>query len=134
MATICNVTGCFRTAKGTPRCGAHERSYQRERNASRGHYKKGWAARSRQLRQAYVATHGRYVEVETPAGAQRRLVVPCPGFEVPEHLVSPEALTVDHVRPRDSTPTAELRVLCRSCNSRKGATVDRAQLKDSERP
>jgi len=51
----------------------------------------------------------------------------CPGFERPEHEVPRSELTVDHIKPKSVDPGRRmspdnLRVLCHSCNSRRGHT------------
>jgi 5-methylcytosine-specific restriction endonuclease McrA len=50
----------------------------------------------------------------------------CPGYGVPPHVVFPSELTADDVVPiaRGGDPMQPLRVLCRSCNSRRGARPD----------
>lgn len=47
----------------------------------------------------------------------------CPGWGVEPHEVAPEDLTADDVVPiaRGGDPMQEMRILCRSCNSRRGA-------------
>lgn len=53
----------------------------------------------------------------------------CPGYRVDPHPVPPGQLTGDHVIPRTVRPDLALdpdnyAVLCKICNSRKGARVD----------
>jgi 5-methylcytosine-specific restriction protein A len=47
----------------------------------------------------------------------------CPGWRVQMHEVSPAQLTADHIVPiaAGGDPHGPLQILCRSCNSRKGA-------------
>lgn len=47
----------------------------------------------------------------------------CPGWRTAPHTVDPAALTADHLMPvaAGGAQHGELQVLCRSCNSRRGA-------------
>lgn len=47
----------------------------------------------------------------------------CPGWDRPGHEVAPEDLTADDPTPiaRGGDPMQPLKILCRSCNGRKGA-------------
>jgi 5-methylcytosine-specific restriction protein A len=49
----------------------------------------------------------------------------CPGWHRDMHEVTPEQLTADHVVPvaAGGHPHGPLQVLCRSCNSSKGARI-----------
>lgn len=64
-------------------------------------------ARNKAAVQAWVEVHG-YV---------------CPGYKCPPH--ESDDLTADHVVPLflGGDPNGELRVLCRGCNSRRGAEM-----------
>ena len=52
----------------------------------------------------------------------------CPGWGVPPHEVAPEDLTADDVVPiaKGGDPLQPMRILCRSCNSRRGSRSDPA--------
>jgi len=54
----------------------------------------------------------------------------CPGYERPAHEA--RDLTADHVQPvaRGGSETGEIRVMCRSCNSARGARVEGEGLLD----
>jgi 5-methylcytosine-specific restriction enzyme A len=58
----------------------------------------------------------------------------CPGYGVPQH--PSRDLTADHVVPvaKGGHEEGELRVLCRSCNSRRGAGPTRAASSNHPRP
>jgi 5-methylcytosine-specific restriction endonuclease McrA len=49
----------------------------------------------------------------------------CPGYRRSAHLVSPDTLTFDHLKPiaLGGQDADGYRVLCRSCNSRHGAIL-----------
>jgi hypothetical protein len=67
------------------------------------------AARERKRRQTLIAEH------------VRQYGWVCPGFERPPH--PSHDLTCDHLvaQARGAAPESEIRVLCRSCNGRRGA-------------
>jgi len=91
---------------GTPtaatRCVACESTYQRKRNARRAHYRGQWTTIARLAVAAHRAEYGDW----------------CPGWQCPPHPATD--LTADHVEPRSLA--RGVRVLCRSCNARRGAT------------
>lgn len=97
----CIEPGCFRLCAGT-RCDEHERKRQRNRNASRTHYRGGWEKFARQTIDAHVFANG-------PV---------CAGWKREPHTVTRADLTLDHIDPRSAA--AGFQVLCRSCNSSKG--------------
>jgi 5-methylcytosine-specific restriction protein A len=92
--------GCGTPTRNGTRCPACERA----RNVARGSahqrgYTHQWAKDARAAIARYRATHGDV----------------CPAWDREPHLIAPHLWTCDH----DVGP------LCRACNSRKGATVDR---------
>lgn len=99
MRRPCIESGCPNTTTGA-RCPIHEAEHQVTRNASRPHLRGDWAKTSRRILAQWRDEHGDW----------------CPGYQRSPHAVTD--LTVDHVRARDAEV---LTVLCRSCNSRKGA-------------
>lgn len=94
------------TPTNRTRCPTCQRKRDAQRNAQRTHYQGDWAARSRAARHAHLEQHG-------PT---------CPGWDTPPHTVHPTDLTADHLHPAD--PTSPIRILCRSCNSRRGDRPD----------
>lgn len=96
---------------GTPaagrRCPTHQgRVDERKALVTRRHYGPGWTRLSQETIAAHVAAHGWM----------------CLGWGRPAH--PSRSLTADHRIPiatGGSSVAANLGVLCRSCNSRKGA-------------
>jgi hypothetical protein len=87
------------------RCPEHWRAYEQRRRLPESDRKL-----HRALREAHVLNEG----------------LVCPGWRREPHAVaSIEDLVVDHVTPRSKGgATGPRRVLCRSCNAAKRATVD----------
>lgn len=99
MRRRCLVPGCAVVTSGS-RCAFH----QAERDVV---YRGDWPRVSRAAIAAWRAEHGDW----------------CPGWGVPPHASSD--LTADHVDPRRLG--RGVRVLCRSCNSRRGDRDDSEQ-------
>lgn len=89
---------------GHARCPDHERKHQHDRNTRRTHYHGDWPRIAAQAVVAHRAQHGDW----------------CPGWHRPPHPATD--LTCDHVDP--TTLTEGVRVLCRSCNARRGNNPD----------
>jgi 5-methylcytosine-specific restriction protein A len=91
------------------RCDRCAAEYQAQRDAQRGSASaRGYTSTYRRTARAVISDH------LTKHGAR------CPGWGVPGHASTD--LTVDHVVPLSAGGThdrANLRVLCRACNSRK---------------
>lgn len=101
----CIEGGCTGLAPpGQARCPNHERQRQQRRNAARPHYGGDWERVARAAVDAHRTAHGNW----------------CPGWNRDPHPAGD--LTVDHIDPRSRT--SGLRVLCRSCNSRRGNRPD----------
>jgi hypothetical protein len=106
---------CGALSKGT-RCEAHateaRRASERGRAPKPPHYATrydwAWRQHSKRVRADYIETWG-----------ARGLPPLCPGWGTPPHPTTAEQLVVDH----------DIGPCCRSCNSRKAATHDRAQAK-----
>jgi 5-methylcytosine-specific restriction protein A len=100
---------CGRLTANASRCDVHQAEYMAVRERQRGSaHKRGYTSKYRVVASSviaeYRARHGEW----------------CPGHGVPAHAASD--LTVDHIIPlaHGGTPErANLRVLCRGCNSRK---------------
>jgi hypothetical protein len=92
---------------GKARCAQQERARDRQRGttAQRG-YGYAWQQHARQAIADHLATHG----------------LLCPGFDRDAHVVDLRSLCCDH----------DLGVMCRSCNSRKGATSDKQRARTSD--
>jgi hypothetical protein len=104
--------GCGRPTRNGARCPACARDQDRTTWAKRGksaRYRSGgWEQQSKALRAQHVALYGPW----------------CPGWARGGHWVRPDRLVVDH----------DVGVLCRRCNSRKAATVDKtAKFSDGRR-
>jgi hypothetical protein len=103
----CNGCGHpYPAPRGRGRCPACAKTYERDKSRRRRRTPK-----ERQRRQDLIAAHVR-VHGWT-----------CPGFEREPHPSTD--LTADHLMPvaRGGNEEGELRVLCRSCNSSRGAGV-----------
>lgn len=97
---LCLVEGCGNTTTGT-RCEFHEAQRQAVRNAGRPHLTGPWQRITREAVAAWRAEHGDW----------------CPGYGRSPHPATD--LTTDHVEA--GTLAGGVAILCRSCNSRKGA-------------
>lgn len=92
-----------------PRCApAHERARDKARDRDRPQYRGAWRQISRNAIKNHVMQHG-YVCLN-------------PGCKT---LADPHGnpLVCDHIQP--GSLEQGVRVICRACNSRKGATTDR---------
>jgi 5-methylcytosine-specific restriction protein A len=103
-----------RGSKTAARCPPCQREHDRGHNARRrAHDSYAEQQRRRATVRAWVATHG-YV---------------CPGWRRPPHPVDPQRnpLCGDHLHPPGAggPEHGPLGVLCRRCNSAKGATTTR---------
>ena len=92
---------------GTPttntRCRQHDRNREPERRARQAPH---WRRLRAEAVEAHLATHGAH----------------CPGWNVPPHPAAPDDLTGDLIAGSHATATPQqLRVLCRSCNARRGS-------------
>ncbi|MFF4316010.1 HNH endonuclease [Streptomyces sp. NPDC001507] len=109
---------CGRLTSNPSRCDTHQKEWmaarQRERDAKRG------SASQR----GYDVTYRR-VRAQVLRGWRNQNGEWCPGWGVSAHAA--QDLTVDHIIPlvKGGTHHREnLRVLCRSCNSRRGSKPD----------
>jgi 5-methylcytosine-specific restriction protein A len=105
LCTVCGVV----TSRAGSRCAAHARRSSPSRHS--GIYRtREWQRLSARVLRAWRGQHGDW----------------CPGYQRPAHRASD--LTVDHVVPlaAGGAPydVANTQVLCRSCNSSKGASTD----------
>lgn len=103
---LCSVCGVVTSRTGS-RCSQHARQSNRTRHNAL-YSTRAWQRLSARVLRAWRGQHGNW----------------CPGYQRPAHPASD--LTVDHIvplaaggAPLDYTNCA---VLCRSCNSTKGAT------------
>jgi 5-methylcytosine-specific restriction protein A len=115
LCTVCGVV----TSRAGNRCTEHARQSNRSRhNALYG--TRAWQRLSGRVLRAWRGEHGNW----------------CPGYQRPAH--SAVDLTVDHVVPLAAGGApfdiANTAVLCRSCNSTKGASTDRASSARELRP
>jgi hypothetical protein len=103
MRRICPHCQRIKPDASSGPCDDCRRTY--ERNKSR---RRRRTAAERRRRQALIAAHVR----------EHGWV--CPGFEREPH--ASDDLTADHLEPQahGGRPESEIRVLCRSCNSRRG--------------
>ena len=106
---LCTVCGIL-TSRAGSRCTEHARKSNRSRHNAL-YSTRAWQHLSARVLRAWRGEHGNW----------------CPGYQRPAHAAAD--LTVDHVvplavggAPFDICNTA---VLCRSCNSSKGASTDR---------
>ena len=106
LCTVCGVV----TSRAGSRCTEHARQSNRSRHNAL-YSTRAWQRLSARVLRAWRGEHGDW----------------CPGYQRPAHPAAD--LTVDHVvplaaggAPFDIGNTA---VLCRSCNSTKGASTDR---------
>ncbi|MCC6227392.1 MAG: HNH endonuclease [Microthrixaceae bacterium] len=106
LCTVCGVV----TSRAGSRCTEHARQSNRSRHNAL-YSTRAWQRLSARVLRAWRGEHGNW----------------CPGDERPAHRASD--LTVDHVVPlaAGGAPfdVANTSVLCRSCNSTKGASTDR---------
>jgi 5-methylcytosine-specific restriction protein A len=106
LCTVCGVV----TSRAGSRCTDHARQSNRSRHNAL-YSTRAWQRLSARVLRAWRGEHGDW----------------CPGYQRPAHAAAD--LTVDHITPLaaggapfDIGNTA---VLCRSCNSTKGASIDR---------
>lgn len=106
---LCTVCGALTSRPGS-RCTTHYRQSNRSRHNAL-YSTRAWQRLSARVLRAWRGEHGNW----------------CPGYERPAHAASD--LTVDHVVPLAAGGApfdiANTAVLCRSCNSTKGASTDR---------
>jgi 5-methylcytosine-specific restriction protein A len=102
---------CQRLTRNPSRCDEHQAAWQARQDQLRGSAsQRGYGSAWRRTAAGVLADH-RAVNGDW-----------CPGWHVPGHVASD--LTVDHLVPKargGSDHLSNLRVLCRSCNSRKHA-------------
>lgn len=104
---------CGKLTANASRCDAHQAAWQAARDRKRGSasargYGSTWRRTAAQIIQRHRSIYGDW----------------CPGYIIGGHQASD--LTVDHIVPKKKGGTddaANLRVLCRSCNSRKAAAA-----------
>ncbi|GAA2137821.1 HNH endonuclease signature motif containing protein [Kitasatospora kazusensis] len=100
---------CGTLTRNPSRCNTHQTEWQAQQDQRRGSAsKRGYGSAYRRTAAAVVAKH------RTQYGSW------CPGWGVAAHASTD--LTADHVVPKSaggSDETANLAVLCRSCNARK---------------
>jgi 5-methylcytosine-specific restriction protein A len=105
LCTVCGVV----TSRAGSRCTEHARQSNRSRHNSL-YSTRAWQRLSARVLRAWRGEHGDW----------------CPGYQRLAHRASD--LTVDHVVPLAAGGApfdiANTSVLCRSCNSTKGATTD----------
>ncbi len=106
LCPICSVV----TSRAGSRCTEHARQSNRSRH--NGLYStRAWQRLSARVLRSWRGEHGNW----------------CPGYDRPAHRASD--LTVDHVVPLAAGGApfdiANTSVLCRACNSTKGASTDR---------
>jgi len=105
---LCTVCGVL-TSRAGSRCTEHARESNRSRHNAL-YSTRAWQRLSGRVLRAWRGEHGNW----------------CPGYQRPAHRASD--LTVDHVVPLAAGGApfdiANTSVLCRSCNSTKGASVD----------
>jgi 5-methylcytosine-specific restriction protein A len=106
LCTVCGVV----TSRAGSRCTLHARQSNRSRHNAL-YSTRAWQQLSARVLRAWRGEHGDW----------------CPGYGRPAHPASD--LTVDHVEPLAAggapLDIGNTAVLCRSCNSTKGASVDR---------
>ena len=105
LCTVCGVV----TSRAGSRCTDHARQSNRSRHNAL-YSTRAWQRLSARVLRAWRGEHGDW----------------CPGYERPAHPAAD--LTVDHVMPLAAGGApfdiANTAVLCRSCNSTKGASTD----------
>jgi 5-methylcytosine-specific restriction protein A len=106
---LCTVCGVLTSGSGS-RCTTHARQSNRSRHNTL-YSTRAWQRLSTRVLRAWRGEHGEW----------------CPGYLRPAHAAAD--LTVDHVTPLAAGGApfdiANTAVLCRSCNSTKGASTDR---------
>jgi 5-methylcytosine-specific restriction protein A len=106
LCTVCGVV----TSRAGSRCTEHARQSNRSRHNAL-YSTRAWQRLSARVLRAWRGEHGNW----------------CPGYLRPAHAAAD--LTVDHVVPLAAGGApfdiANTAVLCRSCNSTKGASTDR---------
>jgi len=104
LCTVCGVV----TSRAGSRCTEHARQSNHSRHNAL-YSTRAWQRLSARVLRAWRGEHGDW----------------CPGYERPAHHASD--LTVDHVMPLaaggEPFDVASTSVLCRSCNSTKGAST-----------
>jgi 5-methylcytosine-specific restriction protein A len=105
LCTVCGVV----TSRAGSRCTEHARQSNRSRHNAL-YSTRAWQRLSARVLRAWRGEHGNW----------------CPGYGRPSHRAAD--LTVDHVVPLAAGGApfdiANTSVLCRSCNSTKGASTD----------
>ncbi len=104
---------CHEAQRDGSRCKPCAKAFDEERYGRRGSpASRGYDRHWRKLRAAAIARH---LAAYGPV---------CPGYGCPPHVVAEQQLTLDHVLPRIAgglSVAENAAVLCRGCNSRKGA-------------
>ncbi|MFJ2575978.1 HNH endonuclease [Kitasatospora aureofaciens] len=107
---------CGQLTTNPSRCDQHQAEWQARQDQLRGSAtQRGYGATYRRAAAAALASH------------RRQHGEMCPGYGVPPHPATD--LTVDHMVPKrlgGGDEPENLGVLCRSCNSRKGARRPRS--------
>ena len=115
LCTVCGVV----TSRAGSRCTEHARQSNRSRHNAL-YSTRAWQRLSARLLRSWRGEHGDW----------------CPGYQRPAHLAAD--LTVDHVTPLAAGGApfdiANTSVLCRACNSTKGASTDRGGVAHRARP
>ena len=108
--TVCCEAGCPQIAVYRGRCEGHAQQVERKQRLTVPTKRTLTSAESRRRKAVVESWRSRYGNV-------------CPGFGRPPHVATD--LTADHVVPivAGGAPSGRLSVLCRSCNSRKGARL-----------
>lgn len=108
--TVCCEAGCPRVAVYKGRCEEHARRAERKQRLTVPTKRTLTSSEARRRKTVVEAWRSRYGNV-------------CPGFGRTPHVATD--LTADHIVPiaAGGSPSGRLSVLCRSCNSRKGARL-----------
>ncbi|MGW3024790.1 HNH endonuclease [Streptomyces sp. NPDC001221] len=109
---------CGRLTTNPSRCDYHQAEFNAQRQAQRD------AVRGSASQRGYDSSYRR-VRAKVLAEHRARYGDWCPGWGVPAHVSAD--LTVDHVTPLaagGANSRSNMRVLCRSCNSRRGSKPD----------